>query len=207
MSTRQARHATRKDGSTSSDAPRAKCAHHHHWCPRGFDEAWSDARVNLRDAVFASVHPNMPPGIYVCFHHRLIDARVVHKRSTTDPDGFGSMNGSDVGRVMAPDTLAIHRREDLFRLRSEPQLRAGFENAVKVESLQSGYEPAWLEAILERPDLRGLVLQVFGMGGIPSSGPRALTPVLKMYAKVKPVVAVTRCIDGPTSLRSYKVGW
>jgi len=169
---------------------------------RGFDERWSDAPRNFRDAVFAASHPEMPAGVWVVFNGRIMDPRFVVKRSSSDVDAFASVNGDDVGEVEAPDHLRISYTAAQADGDEEPQLLPEFELGVKVEVIDPDYEPKWLSAVLERPDIRGLVLRGYGLGNIPTR----LRPPLQRWAATKPIVVGTQCFSGPVNLGKYEVG-
>jgi L-asparaginase/Glu-tRNA(Gln) amidotransferase subunit D len=169
---------------------------------RGFDARHSDAATNFRDALFAAAHPDMPPGVHVVFHHRIIDATVVEKRSTASVDAFGSHNDGDIGCVIAPGHLEIFRPVHHAWIAGKPELVAKFDPCVKVEYLTATYTAAWLDGVLSRDDVHGLILCAFGLGGVPSR----LLPVLKRHAPVKPIIITTQCPDGPTNLDEYAVG-
>jgi len=166
---------------------------------RGFKERHSDAPRNLRDAVYAAAHPDMPPGVYVVFNGRIIEASIVQKRSTVSLDAFHSQNGDDVGYVDAPNCLEIRRHAYHRWINGKPELVAEFDPNVKVVEINASYDPAWLEDDLSRCDVHGIILRVPGLGGIQSR----LVETLKRYSNKKPIVVQTQCVDGPTNLEEY----
>ena len=169
---------------------------------RGVDERWSDAAKNLRDAVYAAGHPDMPPGVWVIFNGRIIDPRLVAKRSSADVDAFTSVNGADVGEIEAPHHFRVSRTFCQDAADEAPLFMPEFELGVKTEVITPDYQPAWLDAVLARQDVRGLVLRGYGLGNIPSR----LLPSLREWAETKPIVVGTQCFDGPANLRKYQVG-
>jgi L-asparaginase len=169
---------------------------------RGFNDRHSDAAANLRNAVFAAAHRQMPPGVFVVFNHRIIDASVVEKRSTISLDAFASHNRDDLGSVDAPNCFEIRSGVHHGWTAGVPEMSAEFDPFVKIEQLTASYNPAWLEDVLNRDDVHGLIIRAFGLGGIPGR----LLPVLNRHADRKPIVVQSQCADGPTNLDEYKVG-
>jgi L-asparaginase len=164
----------------------------------------SDAKENFLSAVLAA--SMLPPGVFLTFNRRVIDGRCATKISTTHIDAFCSINQPDVARVDIKERALFDASLPIRTNPQSPILDAAFDNSVKVETLVPGYEPAWLEAVLAREDIKGMVIQAFGLGGLPNSGRRQLIPVLQKYAQRKPIVVISQCLTGGTNLLDYEVG-
>lgn len=174
---------------------------------RIFEEADSDAKRNFCDSVL--VASKGIPGVHLVFNGRVINGRYATKRSTEDLDAFQSINVADLGKVDYKNRKLNYRDNTPFDTsKNKLRLDTNLDNAVKVEKLIPGYEPKWLGAILEREDVHGVVLEVFGLGGvpIPLKSIRAITPILERFGDKKPIIAKTQCMTGKTDLGEYEVG-
>ena len=80
------------------------------------------------------------------------------------------------------------------------------ENDIRYIHLTPGFEPAWLEAILAKGDVRGLVIGGFGAGNMPTEGERDLLKILEKYKDDIPMVVVSQCESGITQANLYGPG-
>lgn len=171
----------------------------------GFDARDSDARGNFTGAVIAAGH--LRPGVYLAFGGKIINGAHASKISTVDFEAFGApCLSKQVGRILleegtvvAPPALQTHPTASFTLLDR-------FENGVKVEKVIPGYEPSWLERVLKDSSVRGVVLEAFGLGGLPIEGERSLLPVVEKYASRKPIIIKSQVPSGPTSIGEYEVG-
>jgi len=167
----------------------------------GFDERWTDAPRNLRDAIYVASHPDTPLGVLVVFNGHIFDPKFVAKRSSSSLDAFASVNGEYIGEVEAPNHLRIFRNADRSATDDDPQFLPEFDLGVKVQEVTPETTEEDLATVLERANVHGLVLRGYGLGNIPTR----LLPVLRTWARVKPIAVGTQCFSGPVNGK-YEVG-
>lgn len=85
-------------------------------------------------------------------------------------------------------------------------LKIELSTPIRYVHLIPGYEPQWLEAILEDSQTKAVVIGAFGTGNIPFEGSRELLSLLKDHAARIPIVIRTQCAEGPTDLDAYQPG-
>ena len=172
---------------------------------RGFDAENSDARANFIGAVIAAGH--LRGGVYIAFGGKIINGAHASKVSTTDLEAFASpcLDGQ-MGRILLAEGTIVSPPRMSTSPTSSLTFFDRFENGVKVEKIIPGYEPAWLERVLKDPSIRGVVLEAFGLGGLPTEGSRSLLGIIEKYSSKKSVVIKSQVSSGPTVLGEYEVG-
>ncbi|MDR1137791.1 MAG: asparaginase [Synergistaceae bacterium] len=169
------------------------------------ENPFSDAPSNFATAVSAVL--NGITGVTVSFGNKIINGVRATKLSTSDIDAFGSVNVPPVaemtglgmkrlgrGTSAASDTpLALGKLEkdicpDVFLLKLAP-----------------GTRPEIFEALL-RMGYRGIVVESFGMGGIPYIGRNLAEGVSLAVRNGTPVAVCSQCPWGTVDLSVYETG-
>ncbi len=155
-----------------------------------------DGPANLHDAVAVARAPiSRGIGTVIVFGGRILPARSARKLDSSGPEAFGP-HGSAIGRVdgQGMRLSAMPRRTPLFRLTNP-------EPAVEIAALGLGSSPALIDALVSA-GVRGLVIEGFGRGNVPS---RILPAIERATAAGVLVGIATDCLDGGTA-PAYKSG-
>ena len=166
------------------------------------DAPESDGPKNLSDALACAADGRLH-GVYIVFDGLVIRGVNARKTDTRKRHAFESVNAAPAGRL---------EKGRLF-LNGEPKppaglpltLNANVSPGVLLMKLTPGASPALLEAA---PGLgfRAVLLEAFGLGGIPGLD-RSLLPSIHALSKQGIPVAVTsQCAFGDCDLSVYDVG-
>ena len=166
----------------------------------------TDGRQNLTNALYVAGYKatGLPliPEVTVCFGDTLLRGNRTRKISTSARDGFESPNYPPLGYLGEP----IQIYQD--RVRSAPAPNAPFYvhrrlvSEVMDVSLFPGIRAPQLKALMEQPDLKGLVLRTFGSGTTPRD-PQLLEVVANAAADGKALLVITQCLEGRVDLGRY----
>ncbi|AEH25396.1 asparaginase [Pyrococcus yayanosii] len=166
---------------------------------RPITEPGSDAPRNLWTALRFAIEG--VPGVYVAFMDKVMLGVRVSKVRAVGLNAFQSINYPDIAYVKGN---RIHWNAKPPKLEGEPVLDTRHEPRVLVLRLVPGMEGDVLEAALEL-GYRGIVLEGYGVGGIPYRG-RDLLDVVRRVATEIPVVMTTQTLYDGVDLTKYKVG-
>lgn len=173
-------------------------------------EPGSDARFNLENsfrAAEAAVRQKVAE-VMISFSHTVLRGCRARKRSEVHFDAFESPACdplATIDRIVVFD-LHARKRADADRLNYRPF----FAEEVLHVRLTPGMR--FLDRILALRPLKGVVLESFGAGNIPSSdddreNPYSLVPVIKELATLGiPVVTTTSFVGGRTRQDIYQTG-
>ncbi|KAI0115515.1 asparaginase-domain-containing protein [Nemania sp. FL0031] len=138
------------------------------------------------------------PEVCLFFHHKLYRGNRCTKVSASAFEAFASPNcdplarvtslGVDVnwGLVLRPTTIA--------RFEVTPHLDTSHVAALRIFP---GIKPEMVDGVLRVPQLRGLILETFGMGNAPAGVDGSLTHVIKSAVQRGVVVVnVSQCTSG-----------
>jgi L-asparaginase len=168
---------------------------------RPMSDPFTDAKKNLLDAVRVAVEGY--PGIYIVFGGRIIKGTKASKVHTTADKAFDSINAPLAGKINGKDVVMnyplppgtggvnidINISKDVFLLKLTPGIDPGVINKI----VSMGY--------------RGIVIEGFGLGGVPNEGRSLLEPIRNaIKEKEVSVVVMTQCRNGITDFKSYEVG-
>lgn len=170
---------------------------------RAPSEDQSDAHTNLLDACLAAAL--VPGGIYVAFGGKLLFGMDAAKHSSLLLEAYVARSGTEAGVISHKDksvTLCKAFYPDL----GTPSIDVRFDNRVKLESIYPGYEPKWLERILNSEDIGCVILEGYGLGHLPVKGMRSLAPLLSQFSSKKPIIALSQCLHSPVDLKQYEEG-
>lgn len=131
-----------------------------------------DARVNLLRAIKVATFRNKRTNSGFCevvlaFNTEVFRGCRAQKRSERQFDAFESPSFdrlADITEEISPHDMAKFRPRESGPL----QLRADFAENIFQMTLVPGMEPDFVEAIIERQNLKGIILASFGAGNVPS---------------------------------------
>ena len=158
----------------------------------------TDARRNLINAIKLAIQ-NIS-GVYIVFDERIIRGARASKTSESALDGFSSINVPDAGEIRIQMQLSP---ENPKRHSGKVELKSGFEPDICTLTLTPGCDPTDIDHLLEIDRLRGIVIQGFGPGNIPYD---YYLVFQKAQSRSVPVVVMSQCLHGVTSMSEYDVG-
>jgi lysophospholipase len=138
------------------------------------------------------------PEVALFFHHKLYRGNRTTKVSSASFEAFASPNCEPLARV---NGLGIDVNWSLV---SRPTSIAGFRVATDLDTAHvaclrvfPGIKPEMLDAVLRLPDLRGLILETFGMGNVPGGADGPLTRVIRdAIQRGVIIINVSQCVSG-----------
>ncbi len=158
----------------------------------------TDARRNLVNAFKLATQD--VSGVYIVFDERIILGSRSSKISESALDGFSSINVEDVGKIRIQMKTAECRKRDHHQ---KPILKTGFESDIIVITLTPGCDPTDIDHLLEIDRLKGIIIRGFGPGNTPYNYHLVFQ---KAQQKKIPVVVLSQCLNGITSMSEYDVG-
>ncbi len=164
-----------------------------------FDNQKTDARRNLRDAVRVAMEEI--GGVFVVFDGKIIAGTRAVKIRTKSFDAFESVNFPDVGHM---EDGIIKYRINLAPTGEALRFDASLVTDVALIKLYPGIHPDLLDRVAD--GVRGLVIESFGNGGIPSLQRNLLPSIERLTAKGVAVVVTTQCLQEGEDLSLYEVG-
>lgn len=165
----------------------------------------TDAKENLITALQLAIQTkNGSPlinevGLY--FEYKLYRGNRTTKINAEHFQAFASLNfpplaESGVYLKVFEENLLPRPKEPFF-------IRTRLDNRVGILKIFPGMTPSWVEAVLNTPDLRGLILETFGAGNAPTS--KWLTDLLeKALRSGLKIVNVTQCSGGAIHMGQYE---
>lgn len=171
----------------------------------------TDGLVNLRDSIIAATDERLR-GIYVVFHGKIINGTRSHKRSSIDKDAYISCNYPYVGIVT---NTGIELTKEYKELRQKKIHHSEIEwtKQSKLESTSRIFllkmVPGFYAEILDYLEVNGyhgIVIEGFGLGGLPMADNGLKTKLRKLIEKGIPVVMATQCVYDGVNLDTYEVG-
>lgn len=166
----------------------------------------SDAPGNLLTAVHVAVSGR--GGVYLAFDRHVIHGNAAKKMYSKNFHAFYSINRPEAGYLPEGGSSICWEVEaeegpEIPVARMLPKL----DDRVMVLRMLPGTRPELLKLLVDA-GYKGIILESFGAGGVPSDeSPLSLLPMLD-YAAAKGVVLVctTQCIFDGAHLETYEVG-
>ncbi len=172
------------------------------------DAQYTDAKQNIHDA-FAFAMENIA-GVFVVFDGKLMLGTRTTKLKTRSIDAFSSINFPTLATIKFgkidynPELSYIGFDKKLL---PDPaasfELRSALCEDVFILKLFPGLKPAIFDFI--RLHYRGVVIESFGIGGIPNKDPDYVAEVEKLIAAGLQVVITTQCLEEGVDLSIYQV--
>ena len=128
--------------------------------PIGFDS--TDSKINLLDA-FRCASEDMP-GVSIVFNNQVILGTRARKTRSKSFQAFSSINYPDLG-VLRDGVLLRYIRQDCG---AYPMFYENLDTRVALMKLVPGADRTQADFLLERND--ALILESFGVGGLPEAG-------------------------------------
>lgn len=160
----------------------------------------TDARENLRDA-FLYATDDRACGVHVVFDHKVILGTRARKMRTKSYNAFESVD--------YPETAIIRNRKLVYyiqeQVRGEVQFSDAMSSSVLVWKLVPGSDAAVFEAL--KPLCRALVLESFGVGGLPQYGDDKFFDAVRDWIDSGRVIVMTTQVPFEGSdMEVYQVG-
>ncbi|KAH8733340.1 asparaginase-domain-containing protein [Ilyonectria robusta] len=138
------------------------------------------------------------PEVCLFFHHRLYRGNRSTKVSATNFEAFDSPNAEPLATVnglgITVNWPLVQRPTTIAKFNISKGLDTTHVACLRVFP---GIKPEMIDSVLHLPDLRGLILETFGMGNIPGGSDGQLTRVIKAaVARGIVVVNVSQCVNG-----------
>lgn len=160
----------------------------------------TDARENLRDA-FLYAADDQACGVHVVFDHRVILGTRARKMRTKSYHAFESVD--------YPETAIIRNRKLVYyiqeQVRGETVFYDHMSSGVFVWKLVPGSDAQIFEAL--KPHCRALVLESFGVGGLPQYGDAKCFDAVRDWIQSGRVIVMTTQVPFEGSdMEVYQVG-
>ncbi|KAI0397060.1 L-asparaginase [Xylariaceae sp. FL0594] len=138
------------------------------------------------------------PEVCLFFHHKLFRGNRCHKVSARAFEAFASPNCDPLARVTSLGVDVnwglVLRPTKIARFDVTPHLDTAHVAALRIFP---GIKPEMVDGVLRVPQLRGLILETFGMGNAPEGVDGSLTRVIKSAVdRGIVVVNVSQCMSG-----------
>lgn len=160
----------------------------------------TDARENLRDA-FLYASDDLACGVHIVFDHKVILGTRARKMRTKSYNAFESVDW--------PETAIIRNRKLIYYLprsvHGDTRFYSNLGAGVFVWKLVPGSDAAVFSAL--KPLCRALVLEGFGVGGLPQYGGQAFYDAVKDWIESGRVIIITTQVPFEGSdMEVYQVG-
>ena len=163
--------------------------------PIGFDS--TDSKINLLDA-FRCASEDMP-GVSIVFNNQVILGTRARKTRSKSFQAFSSINYPDLG-VLRDGVLLRYIRQDCG---AYPMFYDQLDTKVALMKLVPGANRTMADFLLEQND--ALILESFGVGGLPEAG-GFYDCIREWMEKGKIVVLTTQVANEGSDLGVYRVG-
>lgn len=170
---------------------------------------YTDAKKNIANAVRFAIED--VSGIYVCFDGKIINGTRAVKLKTRDTDAFFSVNfpvvaNIKLGRITFNNALNYDGRANIMR--SDPskatRLATDLCEDVMVVKMFPGIQEEYFDYLKE--NYKGVVIESFGIGGIPGEEPDIVAKVKDLIESGVAVAITTQCLEEGVELDIYEVG-
>lgn len=161
----------------------------------------SDGVINLAQA-FKTVISGVK-GVCIVFNGKIIRGTRAFKIHSLDEDAFVSCDNSYIGRIIDGQVVL---QNQYYHIDGNLELHNNVCDDVFLLKLIPGIKPEIVDFIVEY-GYKGVVVEAFGLGGIPSEYNNLLEKLKKITNVYHiPVIVVSQCIYDGTNLNVYKVG-
>jgi lysophospholipase len=138
------------------------------------------------------------PEVGLFFHHKLYRGNRTTKVSAASFEAFASPNCEPLAKVnglgIDVNWPLIIRPTTIAQFGIDPNLETTHVACLRVFP---GIKPDMVDAVLRHPDLRGLILETFGMGNVPGGANGRLTEVIRSAVERGVIVVnVSQCVSG-----------
>jgi L-asparaginase len=166
------------------------------------DEESTDAKRNLIDAFRAACEPIA--GVFLVFNGWIALGCRVSKMHAKHTDAFVSVNAPAVGSVLGGKVRYFGSRSGA-RQAEEPSLHPGICPDVFLLKVFPGMNPGLFD-VLTTLGVKGVVIEGYGIGSVPSSKRGILPKVKELLDRGIAVAITTQSLFDGTDLSLYEVG-
>lgn len=166
------------------------------------DHPLTDAAVNLRTAL--AMAQSGIGGVFVAFNQKIIPGCRAVKVRTSGFNAFECINAPLAGFV---DSSGLHINHSTVRVpvAEAPTLLDQIDARVFLLKLTPATDPSVLDLLI-RSDYHGIMIEAFGIGGIPDSPGCDFAKALGKAAQKVPVIVCSQCLYEPCDFSVYQVG-
>lgn len=138
------------------------------------------------------------PEVCLFFHHTLFRGNRTTKVSASSFEAFGSPNCKPLAKVTGlgvdVNWALVRRPIRIAQFQVTPYLDTAHVACIRIFP---GIKPEMIDSVLQVPNLRGLILETFGMGNAPEGVDGSLTKVIQSGVERGVIVVnVSQCTDG-----------
>ncbi|KZZ98626.1 Asparaginase/glutaminase [Moelleriella libera RCEF 2490] len=138
------------------------------------------------------------PEVGLFFHHKLYRGNRTTKVSSAAFEAFASPNAEPLAVVnglgITVNWPLVLRPTSIAEFQIHQHLDTTHVACLRVFP---GIKPEMIDAVLRLPDLRGLILETFGMGNVPGGPDGRLTQVIRAAVERRVIVVnVSQCVSG-----------
>lgn len=168
----------------------------------------SDARENLLTALEIALaqHPDgspKVPEVAVYFEYDLLRGNRIHKFSTEDFEAFQSLNYpklAEAGVHIKYNFNAIHSGKN-----EALKLHTHLDENVAILTVFPGMLPAYVNPVLQNPEVKGIILRTFGSGNAPTDQ-WFIDELKKTINRGTPIINISQCNGGGVMPGKYEAG-
>lgn len=162
----------------------------------------SDGPGNLRDALYTACFWRRK-GVWIVFHGRILAGCRASKMNSTELDAFDCVNGEPAGWICGSGFRKAQLPQQNWQ---EPYLwRRKVENGVLFLKVTPGMDAGLLKLVEARP-YRAVILEAFGLGGLPVENEELLESITELCRRKILVAVTTQCSRGACDMTVYEVG-
>lgn len=144
------------------------------------------------------------PEVCVYFNAKLFRGNRISKRHADDFSAFSSVNYPPLATA-GVEIRYFHENIHRYVNKGILKVRTHFDEHVVVLKIFPGISKTVFESILNIPELKGVVLESFGSGNIPTS--RWMISLIKAAIKRRVIILnVTQCQGGAVNMNRYETG-
>ena len=166
-------------------------------------ELRNDALDNLVTAMILAGNYSIPE-VCIYFNGRLLRGNRSYKRKSTGFDAFDSPNFPWLGQVGIHidlnENLLLEPRDPDFDI---PELNPG---AVCIMPIYPGIPVRVLESVLDHSEVKGLILQSYGVGNPPDANQQLINALEQASARGVAILNITQCLQGQVNQGAYATG-
>ncbi len=174
------------------------------------DYEYTDAKQNISDAIRFALEDI--GGVFVAFDGKIMLGTRIIKLKTKSMDAFSSVNFPIVatvkfGKITYNQLLKQEAYSSIFKLSEGAmlQFKPQLCEEVFVIEMFPGIKPEMFDYLIVH--YKGLVIESFGIGGIPSAQDHNIVQKIKEVAAAGVVVVITtQCLEEGIDLDIYQVG-
>lgn len=159
-----------------------------------------DSKQNIIDA-FVAACSNMR-GVYVVFNGKIIKGCRAVKIKSKSFAAFESINYPYVGRIVKREITFEHKSKFVH---SNHSFSNAYSEKVFLLKLIPALNPKIFDALYTL-GYKGIIIEGFGLGGIPLQDGRLLSGIEHLIANGVCVAVTTQCLYEGSDLRVYEVG-